>query len=302
MTRLRLLGLIAVFALGACAANQRQTHVASYPNGAPRWQAELRDGVPDGESTSWHENGQVASQGTYRTGERVGEFIYWDEAGRVVRRETYRGGAVVATDRAMGAPGLTAPVVALAPQPAPADHYTELRFSTGVGGTDAVARQGDGPGDAAEATMSLGVELMTRRKSKLYGAALQLQPAIFGATHTYLGGAFGLASPGTNVHAELIAEGGLHIVSQIGNDLFSSSSGSNSAELPYLGAKVRLSFDPGEPGNVVFDLSANARTDLGRTDRDVMVTSCFFGCSSSRESWRVGGQSMDFQLGMGYRF
>ncbi|HUH01943.1 MAG TPA: hypothetical protein VML75_08090 [Kofleriaceae bacterium] len=304
-------GMVALLSLGACAGGQRhQTHVASYGNGAPRWQAELVDGVPDGVSTTWHENGQLATRGRYLQGKRDGEFVFWDETGAELRRERYANGALLETSAALGgtAPGQSGgpstveATVAIAP-PAP-DEYIELRFATGMGGTNGAVRT-DSRGsdsDGAESTISLGLSVLARRKSLIYGATTQVGSSIFGAGHTYVGGVFGLASPGSGAHVELLAEGGAHIVSGLGNDLFSTTSGETSATLPYLGSQVRLSLDPGDPKHLVFDLAVTGRVDLLTAEREVMTTSCFFGCSSQRETWRAGGQSIDVTLGLSYQF
>jgi hypothetical protein len=304
----RALGVLALLSLGACAGRQQhQTHVATYRNGAPRWQAELVDGVPDGVSTTWHENGQVATRGRYIQGKRDGEFLFWDATGVELRRETYSNGAMLETNGPAaagetGGPSTFEPVVTIAP-PAP-DEYIELRFSTGMGGTNGAVRTDSrsSDSDGTESTVSLGVSVLARRKSLIYGATTQVGSSIFGAGHTHLGGVLGLASPGRGAYFSLLAEGGAHVVSDLGNDLFSTTSGETSATLPYLGSQVRLILDPGDPKHLVLDLAVTGRVDLLSAEREVMTTSCFFGCSSQRETWRAGGQSVDVSLGLSYQF
>lgn len=304
MTRLPGSCLAALLAVGACASGpQHQTHVTRYPGGSLRWQAELVDGVPDGVSTSWHANGQLASRGRYEGGQRAGEFVYWDTAGTELRRETYRGGELVDEQVAIGAgPGLTAPTVRSVATPPPSDHYTELRIGTGFGGTNAAERTDAGGGDAAEPAVGLGMSVLARRQNRVYGVTAQLLGTIFGPGHTHLGGVFGLAAPGDRAHVELLAEGGIHIVSGLGNDLFTESTGNDTVELPYFGTQVRLSIDPGARGHLTIDLAVAGRVDLLRAEQQVMTTTCFLGCSTDQETWRVGGQSIDASVGLSYRF
>lgn len=306
MTCLHGFGLAALLAVGACASGpQHQTHVASYPGGSPRWQAELVDGVPDGVSTTWHANGQLASRGRYANGQRTGEFVYWDEAGAELRRETYQRGELIdAQAVATGGPGMTAPAVEAiaAPRAADPDHYTEVRIGTGFGGTNAAERTDNGAGDAAEPTVGLGLAVLARRNSRVYGVTAQLSGTVFGPGHTYLGGVFGLAAPGDRAHVELLAEGGIHVVAGLGDDLFTESAGNDTVELPYFGTQVRLSIDPGARGHLTIDLAVAGRVDLLRAEQQVMTTTCFLGCSTDQETWRVGGQSIDASVGLSYRF
>lgn len=311
MMRFRHVGLVALILLGACAGSQQhQTHVATYGNGAPRWQAELVDGVPDGVSTTWHENGQLATRGRYVQGKRDGEFVFWDETGAELRRESYANGSLLEIS---AAPGGTAPgqsggpstVEAMAAIAPPArDEYIELRFATGMGGTNgAVQVESRGSdSDGTESNISVGLSVLARRKSLVYGATTQIGTSIFGAGHTYLGGVFGLASPGSGAHVELLAEGGAHVVSGIATGLFTTTSGNNSATLPYLGSQARLVLDPGARKHLVFDLAVTGRVDLSSAERQVSTMTCFFGCSSQLETWRAGGQSVDVSLGLSYQF
>jgi len=290
----------------ACAtAPETRSHVTTYPGGAPRWQVALADGVPDGPSTTWHGNGQVSSTGTYRAGKREGLFVYYDTDGAETRRDVYRADVLVSSESG-GAGASPAQVAAVPVRPAPPapapDRYTDLRLAFGAGGTNAAVRiDGGDSSDDGEAAVSTSVELLVRRGSRVFGATLQGSSALWGAGHTYVGAVAGLAA-GERAEIQLLAEGGVHEVSSMGDDLFETTRGNDSATLPYLGTQLRLTLDPGEVGHLFVDLSMTARTDLTREERDVMVESCFFGCSTSRETWRAGGRSVDVSLGLGYRF
>lgn len=73
----------AVFALAlaACGASSSGTVRASYPNGAPHWEYEQHDGLPNGTGRVWHENGTLRSEGPYMNGDKEGVFRYFDETG-----------------------------------------------------------------------------------------------------------------------------------------------------------------------------------------------------------------------------
>lgn len=301
LSRFTLLGIVL---LGACAGARHQTHVTTYPNRTVRWQVETTNGVPDGLSRTWHENGRLASRGVYRHGIREGVWIYWDSAGNEVSRETFRAGHLVARSGARMEP---ARAVAAAPpqraetRPASTDSYTVFRASTGIGDTtSAVRTEGEESNDAA--LLALGLQVHRREKMWVYGASASLAGEVFGASHYHFGGVFGLASPGDSAHVELLSEGGVHLVSGLGSGLFTSSTRNDSAVLPYAGAQLRLDMDPGAPGHIRVDVAVAGRFDLARSERQVMTTTCFFGCSDGTETWQVGGQTFDVTLGLSYQF
>lgn len=298
---MRVLAPILAASLCACATSGPRPHVSTYANGAPRWQTELADGVPHGPSTTWHPNGQVASRGNFVAGERHGTFVYYDLGGHELARRHYRHG-----HRIDGPPaGVSSPALALAAhapvaeEPA-SDHYVDLRLAVGGGATDAAHRMGDSTPRDGSAALSLSVT--SRRGTMIYGVSGSTGGTIFGPGHTYVGGLVGAATGGPRAHVELLGEAGVHTASGLGDDLFTTSAGNTSVMLPYAGAQARLSFDPGDLGHLVFDLTVAGRTDLSRAETQVTTTTCFFGCSSERESWRIGGTSVDVTLGFGYRF
>lgn len=317
MMRIPLFALLGLLSLGACAGSQRQTHVASFPTSRPRWEVHLKNGVPDGVSRTWHPNGQLASLGSYRNGARDGEWRFWNAAGAEVRRETYRhgrrvtrggvaraaGGPAAATVWRTAGPSLRA-AVRNAPGDAAAratDSYVEIGAATGLGATNA-ARRVEGDDGSGGMAVSLGLHLLRHQRALVYGGNVDLSSEVFGPTHSHLGGVVGLGLADQRADVELLGEGGLHVVSNIGDDLFTTSSGNNEAALPYVGGQLRLNMDPGAPGHLMVALAIAARTDLARTERDVMTTSCFLGCYDEVESWRIGGQSMDLTLGLSYQF
>lgn len=298
--------LLSLLLLGACAGARHQTHVTTYPDHTVRWQVETTNGVPDGLSRTWHENGRLASRGVYQHGIREGVWVFWDPAGNEVSRETFRAGHVVARS---GADPVRAPAPILAaarPQPTElrpvsTDIYTVFRASTGIGESTAAVRT-----DADESNnvslVALGLQVHHRHKMWVYGGSANLAGEVFGASHYHFGGVFGLASPGDRAHVELLSEGGVHVVSGLGAGLFTTSTRNDSAVLPYAGGQLRLDMDPGAPGHIRVDVAVAGRLDLARSERQVMTTTCFFGCSDGTETWQVGGQTFDVTLGLSYQF
>ncbi len=185
-----------------------------------------------------------------------------------------------------------------------ADRYVELRAALGFGGTNstrpASQREEDEEG---RTTASLNASAAYRRGWLVFGAIGTLSSEIFSADHYYLGGLAGIATPGDGVaHIEALVEGGAHVFTHVGKDLFTSSSGETSGALPYVGAQVRLAIDPGVAKHLAFDLTVAGRSDLGDDQVDITTEHCFWDCSTKDEQWKIGGQSFDVSLGLRYLF
>ena len=182
----------------------------------------------------------------------------------------------------------------------PSGSSAEIGVTTGMGVNNASQRL-DETDSSSGTTLSLGAYLLAHRGIWIYGANADLSSGIFAANHEHVGGVVGLSSPGQRVRLELLGEGGVHFISDIGDELFTRSDATTVA-LPYVGGQVRLNMDPGAPGHVRVVLAVAGRTDLSRTQRDVMVTDCFFDCNTESQTWRLGGQSLDATLGISYQF
>jgi hypothetical protein len=61
-----------------------------YENGQRSAVDHYRNGVQDGPHTSWYANGVKALEGSYRTGKREGVWTRWDPTGLTSRQEFYR--------------------------------------------------------------------------------------------------------------------------------------------------------------------------------------------------------------------
>ena len=60
-----------------------------YENGPQSAIDHYRDGVQDGLHTSWYANGKKSIEGDYRAGKRVGVWTRWDPSGLNGRQERY---------------------------------------------------------------------------------------------------------------------------------------------------------------------------------------------------------------------
>jgi hypothetical protein len=61
-----------------------------YENGVRSAVDHYRDGVQSGLHTSWYANGVKALEGNYRDGKREGVWTQWDPTGLTSKQETYR--------------------------------------------------------------------------------------------------------------------------------------------------------------------------------------------------------------------
>jgi len=183
-------------------------------------------------------------------------------------------------------------------QSSPATSYDELRFGLGGGVTSA----GKQVGEEDEGVAALNVAFVNRDGKRVLGANLTVHSSLFGATHAYFGGLYGFAIGADNAHLEVTGEGGVHMISGMGDDLFSSGASNSEASLPYVGAQVRAVFDIGDANGWQLELSVQGRSDLFSEERQVSVQSCFLGCSTEMETWQTGGVSANALAGLSYQF
>jgi len=66
-----------------------------YENGQRSAADYYRDGLQDGRHTSWYANGQKAIEGDYRAGKREGVWTRWDPSGLVHKEQIYSNDKVV---------------------------------------------------------------------------------------------------------------------------------------------------------------------------------------------------------------
>lgn len=145
-----------------------------------------------------------------------------------------------------------------------------------------------------------GLTTMVNIRHVEIGASVDGMPAIFGDGRLSLGGLAGWqASRGPAVRLHVLAEGGLHVFTDVGGGIFSHQEGA-STWLPYLG--LRIGATRTIPAGRHFDVGVwlFARNDIG-TERVTTVDSGFFGPSTSTQ-YDVGGLTAGLALHIGLRF
>jgi hypothetical protein len=131
------------------------------------------------------------------------------------------------------------------------------------------------------------------------GFTVQMDPFGF-LVSTVLAALVGFKSDDMNVDAryELLAEVGADFVG-VGGGLFVNSVDHGSATLPYVGARGAVSFLLGQRHRFVLGVWANAGDAVGTTVVHPVVTSCFLGCSTSTDTYTIGGFSWTIGLRVG---
>jgi hypothetical protein len=147
---------------------------------------------------------------------------------------------------------------------------------------------------------TLGLILSGRHRNLLFGVKAELGTPGFGANAmrgAVLGGL--ILDLGPRSRVELTGEGGVHIVSGLGNGLFSHPVGGNqSLSTGYVGTRIALSFRP--RSNLYLSFWMGASRDLEQQHADVLVQSCLFGCSLDTKSYEFGGTAFSAGVGVGW--
>jgi hypothetical protein len=91
--RWRRAAAVLALVLGACRTGDSQSvHRLRYPGGQVKWQIEMRGGLPDGNSITYDETGQLRSRGIYVAGRKHGLFQFFRTDGSLeIQRYYWRG-------------------------------------------------------------------------------------------------------------------------------------------------------------------------------------------------------------------
>ena len=194
--------------------------------------------------------------------------------------------------------------IVLAPSVATAQRAWRYDAWMGMFASDSTRKVGSSAerGEPTDGGLQLGA-LVVRRSGGLEAGAIVdaglgfddggvLQAALTG------GPTFDL---GRENHVTLHGEVGVSTHSNLGGGLFSRNiGGDDTATLPYLG--VRLALNHGLfNGPWVAGVAVHFRRELGETRNTVHVEECFFGCSTSTETFDVGGSFVGASLTLGRR-
>ena len=64
----------------------------NYPSGAKKSFENYKNGMQEGRSTFWYENGKIAKEGDYKNGKEEGKWSFYYENGKPKAEENYRWG------------------------------------------------------------------------------------------------------------------------------------------------------------------------------------------------------------------
>lgn len=160
----------------------------------------------------------------------------------------------------------------------------------GAGASSAVAERG-APHDLAMA-VALGAELSLETGGWVFGVGPTLSGALLEHQEVHVGLSAARRLELTSwLTADVGAEAGVHHVWDIGQSLFASTAGDDTATLPFVGARAALTFRiPLGPTALDLSLALRARADLGQQSVAPTVT-VLFSEAGARE-YEVGGQSL----------
>ncbi len=77
-----------------------------HKNGTKAWEAIYRNGLREGEFTSWGDDGTKTGSATFRAGRMHGQYTQWNKKGQKMREETYADGKLDGVSSWWNADGL----------------------------------------------------------------------------------------------------------------------------------------------------------------------------------------------------
>jgi hypothetical protein len=184
----------------------------------------------------------------------------------------------------------TLPTPGDAPLAAPTPPRVGAHAYVAAGASSAVAESG-APHDLAMA-MALGAEVSLEAGGWVFGLGPTLSTALFEHQEVHVGLSATRRIELTSwLTADVGADAGVHHVWDIGQELFVSTTGDNTATLPFVGARAALTFRiPLGPTALDLSLALRARADLGQQSVAPTMTGLFVG--DTQRAYEVGGQSL----------
>jgi hypothetical protein len=181
--------------------------------------------------------------------------------------------------------------------PTPLASATETLFSVGSG--VGAARNG---AISEEPIPSVGPQLHTSLavQGDLFVAstAAEYLAGLTAPDHFFLTAFSGVALQGKGYRAEVAAEAGGHIISDVGDDFLSQGSDHDFALLPTVGIHALQDLDVGQPGGWNVRVSWSFRRDLGH--RQVTTSVDGFLTDSTPSTFKVGGDTSTLLLSFSY--
>ena len=179
--------------------------------------------------------------------------------------------------------------------------YTASRGDVGftidgwLGGGSSGILDGNGRG-----TMALGATALLQYGWLDVGLGLTAGSALFEESFNVMSVLGGVRQdPVPWFRWELLMEGGVEQVRNVGDGLFVERVSGGDVALPYLGGRASLSFLPGRGHHFLIGWWMGAGSTTGHTTVSPTVESCFLGCSIETQTHTVGGPSFATGLRLG---
>ena len=175
--------------------------------------------------------------------------------------------------------------------------FLGFTFDNWIGGSSGPEVDGRGRGGAA-----FGATALAQYGLLDFGLGVTLAGALFDASSTIYGVLAGVRlDPEPWLRFELLAEGGLEHVSDVGNDIFSQSF-DGTATLPYVGGRASLALLPGAAHLFLLGGWFTAGSTTAHSTVNSTVETCFISCGTTHQAHTVGGPSYAAGLRFGLFF
>jgi len=140
-------------------------------------------------------------------------------------------------------------------------------------------------------TLEFGALGILRVEPFELGFVVQGGGEVWGTQHLRVGATGGLAvDPLSWFRLEALADIGVHSMSDIGWDLFTTSSPDEDEAFPYVGLRLGWTARFGSgPVRPLVGMWGSLQTDLGRRTVVLQEETCLLGCSSAATEWELGG-------------
>jgi hypothetical protein len=156
--------------------------------------------------------------------------------------------------------------------------------------------QADPSTSAWDGGVDLGLLISVRWRILRGGIFADYAGDLFNADSTHVGGLGGVGWEALSwLRLEALGELGVDHLTHVGSDLFSNTSGDNSAFFPFIGVRLGIALRLGWENAGTLGLWFGFREDLGRATVHPTEEG-WFGSPPTTQTWNVGGES--FWIGL----
>jgi hypothetical protein len=158
---------------------------------------------------------------------------------------------------------------------------------------NAYSEAGSGSYSSATGGAGIGADVSMRKGLVRFGTLTDAQFFLAGTGSVHAGAFVGPTwAPRQSLRFDAVAELGGNYISGIGQGLFVTQvSGGTSALLPFTGIRLSAAWRSQGRHHAIVGLWVGLREDLTRETRTPEVTNCLLSCSTSPETWRLGGET-----------